>query len=119
MRRGELWWSAAGLTGSRRKRRPLLVVSDDAFNQHAAYPKVMVVHVTSVRRPGGPYDWEVDVPKGAGGLRKPSVVKCGEVYTLWRDQLDKLLGTLPKESMDKVDRALRISLGLWRTRPRP
>lgn len=116
MRRGEIWWSFAELTGSRRKRRPLLVVSDDAFNLHEHYPKVMVVHLTSVRRPGGPFDWEVEVPKGGAGLAKASVVKCAEIYTVWKDQLQRLVGTLPAALMADVDHALVISLGLWRTR---
>jgi mRNA-degrading endonuclease toxin of MazEF toxin-antitoxin module len=94
MRRGEIWWSSPRLTGPRRKRRPLLVVSDDAFNLHEPYPKVMVVHLTSVRRPGGPYEWEVEIPRGNAGLDRTSVAKCAEVYTLWKDQLDRLVGTL-------------------------
>jgi len=74
----------------------MLVVSDDVFNGNARYPKVMVVHLTSVRGAEGPFDWEVTVPRGTAGLGRPSTVKCGEVYTLWKEQLQGSVGTLPR-----------------------
>lgn len=90
----------------------MLVVSDDAFNANERYPKVMVVHLTSVERLGGPFDWEVAIPKGTAGLSRPSVVKCGEVYTLWKEQLQGPTATLPLPLLRRVDRALGIALGL-------
>jgi len=90
----------------------MLVVSDDVFNRNPRYPKVMVVHLTSAGRAGGPFDWEVAVPKGTAGLNRPSTVKCGEIYTLWKEDLRGALGTLARPVMQKVDRALEIALGL-------
>ena len=112
MRRGEVWWIGARGSGASTKRRPWLVVSDDLFNRNPRYDKVMVVHLTSVRRPGGPFAWEVALPKGAANLDRPSVVKCGEVYSRGKDQLQSLVGTLPREVMARVDRALAIALSL-------
>ena len=66
----------------------MLVVSDDAFNTNDKYPKVMVVHLTSAERPGRDFDWEVALPRGTAGLERASVIKCGEVYTLWKEQLE-------------------------------
>jgi len=112
VRRGEVWWVAARSSGPGRKRRPWLIVSDDLFNANPGYDKVMAVHLTSVRRPGGPYPWEVDLPKGAANLDRHSVIKCGEVQTRAKDQLESLVGTLPRELMARVDRALAIALAL-------
>lgn len=100
------------MRGTDPKRRPMLVVSDDAFNRNPRYPKVMVVHLTSVKYAGGPFDWEVAVPRGTAGLERPSTVKCAEVYTLWKEQLRGTVGMLPSAIMRKVDRALGIALGL-------
>jgi len=100
------------MRGATAKRRPMLVVSDDAFNANERYPKVMVVHLTSVERLGRDYDWEVALPKGTAGLRRTSVVKCAEVYTLWKEQLQGPAATLPAETMRRVDRALVVALGL-------
>jgi mRNA-degrading endonuclease toxin of MazEF toxin-antitoxin module len=119
MRRGEIRWSAPALVGVTRKRRPFLVISDDVFNANERYPKVMVVHLTSVQRPGGPYDWEVEVPRGIARLQKASVIKCGEIYTLLKAQLGDLVGTLPRAYLDRVDVALSLALGLPTGFPAP
>jgi len=113
--RGEVWWGHPALPGGSRKRRPFLIVSHDAFNRNERYPKVMVVHLTSVRRAGGDYPWEVEVPRGAGGLPVASVAKCGEIYTLLKVHLTALAGTLRSEQMDQVDRALATALALRAT----
>ena len=100
------------MSGSRGKRRPMLIVSDDAFNQNDRYPKVMVVHVTTAKRLAGPYDWEVELPRRTAGLDRPSIVKCSEFYTLWKNQLQGPVGTLPRAIMQRVDGALAIALNL-------
>ena len=112
MRRGEIWWGAPALPSGSRKRRPFLVVSNDAFNKNEGYPKVMVVHLTSVTRSLGPFRWEVEVPRGVAGLPSVSVVKCGEVYTLLKAHLGEYLGALPAAYLERVDRALATALGL-------
>jgi mRNA-degrading endonuclease toxin of MazEF toxin-antitoxin module len=110
--RGEVWWSSVPMKGSASKRRPMLVVSDDAFNRNERYRKVMVVHLTSVKRLGGALEWEVLLPRGAAGLPLASVVKCSEVYTLWKEQLQGPAATLAPAVMREVDRALSIALSL-------
>ena len=112
MRRGEIWWGAPPLPGGSRKRRPFLVVSDDAFNRNELYLKVMVVHLTTATRAGGPFRWEIDVPRGIAGLPLASVAKCNEVYTLLKLHLTEQAGTLPHPYIERVDRALAITLGL-------
>ena len=112
MLRGEVWWGRPALPGGSRKRRPFLIVSNDAFNRNDRYPKVMVVHLTSVRRVGDEYPWEVVLPRGTATLAVASVAKCGEIYTLLKSHLDGLCGTLRKEQMERVDRALATALSL-------
>ena len=112
MRRGEIWWAKVPLQGTGQKHRPMLIVSDNAFNANERYPKVMVVHLTSVKRLGGPFDWEVDLPRGTAGMKQRSTIKCGEVYTLWKEQLQGPAGTVPPSLMRKVDRALAVALSL-------
>ncbi len=72
----------------------------------------MVVHLTSVRRAGGDFPWEIELPRGAGGLPVASVAKCGEIYTLLKLHLDELVGTLRGEQMEQIDRALATALAL-------
>jgi len=54
----------------------------------------------------------VALPKRTAGLPRASVVKCAEVYTLWKDQLQGPAATLPAADMRRVDRALAVALGL-------
>ncbi len=112
MRRGDLWWARVPMKGSAEKKRPMLIVSDDAFNRNERYSKVMVVHITSVQRLGGPYDWEVPLPRGTAGLKRASVAKCGEIYTLRKEQLEGSARTIPPAIMRQVDRALAVALSL-------
>jgi len=112
--RGEVWWGHPALPGGSRKRRPFLIVSHDAFNRNESYPKVMVAHLTSVRRIGGDYPWEVGIPRGAAGLPVSSVAKCGEIYTLLKSHLGERLGMLRSEKMEEIDRALALALALRR-----
>lgn len=114
MQRGEIWWGSPTLPGGSRKRRPFLIVSHDAFNRNDRYPKVMVVHLTTVHRGEGPYPWEVDLPRGAGGLTAASVAKCGEIYTLLKSHLNGLCGRLRDSQMAQIDRALAVALNLLR-----
>jgi mRNA-degrading endonuclease toxin of MazEF toxin-antitoxin module len=88
------------------------VVSVDAFNRNDRYPKVMVVHLTTTVRTGEPFRWEIEVPRGVSGLPAASIVKCNEVYTLLKTHLTELAGTLPRAYLERVDRALAITLGL-------
>lgn len=90
----------------------MLIVSDDLFNRNEHYPKVMVVHLTTVKRLSGPYDWEVPLPRGTAGLDRSSIVKCGEIYTVWKEQLEGPPGTVPLDIMAQVDRALAVALSL-------
>jgi mRNA interferase MazF len=112
VQRGEVWWGGPTLPGGSRKRRPFLIVSHDAFNRNDRYPKVMVVHLTSMRRIGGEYPWEVELPRGAGGLPAASVAKCGEIYTFLKNHLTASAGMLRAEHMHRIDRALATALGL-------
>lgn len=112
VQRGEIWWGSPALPGGSRKLRPFLIVSHEAFNRNERYPKVLVVHLTTVRRAEGAYPWEVDLPRGSGGLKVGSVATCGEIYTLLKAHLTELSGTLRSEPMERVDRALALALGL-------
>ena len=107
-----MWWGRAALPGGSRKRRPFLIVSNDAFNENESYPKVLVVHLPSVARSRGSYAWEVDLPKRVANLPVASVAKCGEVYILLKESLAEVVGMLPREHLERVDRALAVALDL-------
>lgn len=106
------------MLGGSAKRRPFLVVSHDAFNRNERYPKILVVHLSGVVRPGASFPWEVELPRGTAGLPKSSIVKCSEVYTLFKADLAELAGALNHKVMTKIDDALAIVLGLGQLQTR-
>jgi len=93
-----------------RKVRPCVVIQNDIGNQNS--PLVIVAALTGaehIRKP--PPIW-ILVAKGEGGVEKDSYVLCHQIRTVDEMRLGKIYGKLSKEIMEKVGRALRISLAL-------
>ncbi len=76
----------------------------------------MVVHLTTVATERAT-SWQVSIGRGVGGLPSTSIAlrlaaECAEVYTLFKADLAEPIGTLPRERMREIDRALGVALGL-------
>ncbi|MDY6875163.1 MAG: type II toxin-antitoxin system PemK/MazF family toxin [Chloroflexota bacterium] len=54
----------------------------------------------------------VQVSPADSGLPRESVVNLGHVYTVDKSQLRQLIGRLPAGSVEQIDKALRVSVGL-------
>lgn len=95
------------------KRRPAIVVSNDAANSTAAKlgrGVVTVVPVTSnVERV---YPFQVLIPEGAGGLPRDSKAQAEQVRSIAAERIGALLGRLPEPLMVALDDALRLHLAL-------
>lgn len=111
MRRGELWF--ADLNPPRgseaAKRRPVLIVSNDAANR--ASSTVTILPVTSnVARV---YPFEVALAKGAGGLSKASKAQAQQIRTIARERIaGRRIGALDGPTMARIDDAIRLHLAL-------
>ena len=107
--RGEIWSvRLPGQPDDPHQPRPALIVSADVRNRLA--DDVIVVPIFS-RGAAGPT--HVDLGRGAGGIKKDSVLFCEEVTTVDRDFLrtgpwGSPVGT---EVLDRVIRAVRRALG--------
>ena len=108
-RRGEIYTVELGAAGRLRKARPAVVVQNDLGNEFAPH-----TIVAAVRDAAGKSDLPifVRVPGGVAGLTKDSLIDCGHLATVARDQLGRRWGRLPSEYEQHLDEALRRSLGL-------
>ena len=92
-----------------RKRRPALVIQNDIDNRHS--PITIVAALTS-QVLGERYPTEVVLHPPEGGLTRPSAVLLNQIRSVDKKRVVGRLGRLKPETMARVDRALRISLGL-------
>lgn len=79
------------VTGAeQRGRRPVIVVSNDEFNE--SMPNVTVLPLTSTKR--RLYPSEVFLPAGAAGQPRDSIIMAHQVRTISRQRLGGLVGHL-------------------------
>jgi mRNA interferase MazF len=114
VKRGEVFWAdLVPRSGSEQTgRRPVIVVSHDGFNQAPAWRSVIVVPISTSESQARRGPTAIEIPKGAGGLRKTSVALCHQVTTLDRAKLSKKIGTLPPAVLSGVNEGLKAALDL-------
>jgi mRNA interferase MazF len=112
--RGDVWLADLG-TGRGHEQsgqRPVLVVSDDAFNQGRA-GLVMTVPLTSKVSKSKNIPAHIPVDPPEGGLKTPSVILCDQLRTISKDRLGKApWGSVSAATLTEVEKALRLLLGL-------
>ncbi len=91
--------------------RPVLVISNDSFNQ--VMPVVTVLPLTS-KKPGRRiYPGEALIAQGEAGLPEDSIVLAHQIRTISRKRLKSLYGYVTSAgTQEKVEAALKIHLDL-------
>jgi mRNA interferase MazF len=85
--------------------RPALVIQNDVGNQYAA--TTIVAAITSTIKI---YPVTVPLKKGVGGLSQSSMVNLSQILTLDTSRLQRRIGALPSEVMERVNAAIKVSL---------
>jgi mRNA interferase MazF len=90
----------------------VLVISNNGFNEIESWRSVVVVPCSTSdnQRARGPT--AIPLKKGAGGLRRSSVVVCHQITTLDRDKLLTRWGMLDTHELAAVEDGLRSALEL-------
>ena len=108
MKRGEVWWVEfdPSVGSEIRKKRPAVIVSNNAANRNLA--RVVVVPLTS--KTGRQYPGEAVVTVGG----QSSKAMADQIMAADKSRLKDQLGELSKADMLKVEDAIKVHLALPR-----
>ena len=106
MRRGEVWWVNfdPSVGGEIKKSRPAVIISNDAAN--AFLNRLQVVPLTSNIDRVYPSEALVSLNGRSGKAL------ADQLTTVSKQRLGERIGIISLEDMDKVERAIRVQLGL-------
>ena len=88
--------------------RPVLIIQNNLGNKHS--PTVIVLAITS--RFHKKRNLPTHVPIESGDLSKDSIALAEQVRTIDKSRLIHYVGRASRETMDFVDNALKVSMGV-------
>jgi len=111
IRRGDMYYTdlTIGVGSEQIGCRPMLIIQNDAGNKHSK--TVIAAVITSKTESKAKIPTHCPIKKQQG-LGRDSLVLLEQVRTIDKARLKEYIGTLDSESMNKVDKALAISVGL-------
>ncbi|MBQ6714291.1 MAG: type II toxin-antitoxin system PemK/MazF family toxin [Clostridia bacterium] len=111
IKRGEIYYAdLSPVVGSEQGGiRPVLIVQNDVGNRYS--PTVIAAAITS-QQDKTELPTHIKLDASFSGLAKDSIVLLEQVRTIDKQRLKEKMGSLDNRSMNMVDRALYVSLGL-------
>ena len=108
--RGEMYYAdlGRGVGSEQEGRRPVVIIQNDVGNKHS--PTVIVLAITS--RFHKKRHLPTHVPIESGDLSKDSIALAEQVRTIDKSRLIHYVGRASRETMDFVDDALKVSMGV-------
>ncbi len=114
MKRGDIYWAElVPRSGSeQRGRRPVIIVSHDAFNQTPNWRSIIVVPLSRSTSQAQRGPTAVLLPQGAGGLSTAGVALCHQITTLDREKLTKKIGMLSADQLAIVENGIKAAIDM-------
>ena len=105
--RGEIWMInfSTGKGSEQRSNRPALIIQNNVGNVYAG--TTIIAAITSRIKK---YPVTVLLAAGTAHLPKDSMVNCSQLFTIDKKRLIKRMGFLETVEMQRVNRAITISL---------
>lgn len=91
------------------KTRPAVIIQNDVSNR---YSPITIVAAISSQFSRPPFPREGIIEPEESGLFKPSAVIVNQIRSVDRQRLGKRVGRLSRQTMQRVNEALKISLAL-------
>jgi len=116
MKRGDLYWATLSpRSGSEQSgRRPVIVLSHDAFNQTPGWRSIIVVPVSTSTAQARRGPTVVSLTVGTAGLTSESYAVCHQITTLDRAKLTDKIGVLSPDDLTLVEKALLSAVDIRR-----
>ena len=111
MLRGEVWW-AVWPGDPNKKKRPVLIVSNNHKNSNPKLLDIVVVKITGLYRDDNSKKSVNANEDVVIKLKKDSIVRCGSIFTIEKASLDSKATSLSAADMKNVDEKLRTVLSL-------
>lgn len=93
------------------KARPSVVIQNNIGNKFS--PVTIIAPISSVKEITKPLPIMIFIKKGECGLPEDSYIDCGQIRTIDKEKrLITKYGSLDKNKMLEIDKALKISLSL-------
>lgn len=114
MKRGDVYWAdLAPRSGSEQQgRRPVIVMSHNAFNETPHWRSIIVVPLSTSPSQARRGPTVVSIAGSILGLPKSGVAVCHQVTTLDRVKLAKRIGVLPEVIMQDIGEAVKAAMDL-------
>lgn len=111
VRRGDIYYAdLSPVVGSEQGGiRPVLILQNDVGNRYS--PTVIAAAITS-RMSKTKLPTHIDIYADRAGLQKDSVILLEQMRTIDKQRLGEKMGHLDNETMNAVNNAITISLGL-------
>jgi len=111
VKRGDLWWANFDpVKGSEQGgTRPVLIIQNNIINKYA--PTTIAAPVTG-KAYSKVYPYNVFITSRESGLKKDSTIILNQIRTIDKRRLIKRIGKLDRETMKRVDAAIKVSLDL-------
>lgn len=112
IRRGQVWWADLDVPrgASPGFERPVIVVQANGFNKTDIDSVIIAISTTNLRLTRMPGN--VPVQAGIAGLKEDSVINISQLFTVDKTDLLELLGSVPGNIMEQIDKGLRLVLSL-------